>query len=695
MTAFTIPTIYTAEDRFSVTLKKMGRSNASFANSVGATSALSERAFRKVTPAISEAGKQLLSYASAAAVAGAAIGIGRFSIDSIMQYEDALASFRTIVSELSNESFSQFETSINEVAKATKKSSIEVAQSFEKIAGLNSTFAESAEGISAVSRAAITLSKASRDDLGKSAENLVGIMNQFSFGAEQADRTIQALAAGQAVGAASISQTAEAFTTFGAVAAGANISLEQSVALVEVLGQKSIFGSEAGTQLKGSIVQLQKAGLGYKSGLFNINDALIEAKTATDKLRTAKEKDAYITDTFGLINLSVGRTLLGNIDTFNKFTKEVSNTTEATKASEINSNTLSNKLNELKASWINMLTGSAAAGEGLNKVKNIVSFVASNLDTIVSTGLSVIKFFLIWKAVNLSLRAVMLVSNIALGIQVALQKASMFALRGNAVATNTYTIASRLATASQWLWNAAMSANPIVLVTLGVAALTVGTYALVKALQTETREQQLNNEIKTRALESSIDQRVEASLLFTALKNSAQGSSDYTNALKKLDELQPGIVEKYSLQTKSLNTLSLAYKDVTANIMQMARQQAIADIMKEKTRALIESQNSGVTIGQTIQGYLLKVSPEIIKAQNEANLTKDIESLASQQYNNQNTQMLNPNQAKANANVNAMNLTSKTEGEVKVVFENSPKGMAVSSNNKSVIPYMGSTYAGQ
>ena len=59
-------------------------------------------------------------------------------------------------------------------------------------------------------------------------------MNQFSLGAEQSERTINVLAAGAKVGAASIAQTSEAMVNFGSVAAGANLSVEQAVGAVQV-----------------------------------------------------------------------------------------------------------------------------------------------------------------------------------------------------------------------------------------------------------------------------------------------------------------------------------------------------------------------------------------------------------------------------------------------------------------------------
>ncbi len=58
--------------------------------------------------------------------------------------------------------------------------------------------------------------------------------------------------------------------------AGANVSIEQGVALIETLAEKNIKGAEAGTQLRNVILKLQSSNIGYVNGVFDINAALDE-----------------------------------------------------------------------------------------------------------------------------------------------------------------------------------------------------------------------------------------------------------------------------------------------------------------------------------------------------------------------------------------------------------------------------------
>ena len=463
MAAFTIPSVFTAVDKFSGPVRSMANAAQSFAEKAEVAIARADRGFRKLSGGlISETSRQFMSFASTAAVAAAIVGGASFSVKSLKDYETAVQSFRTIVSDASDQEFAAYREQINLVAKDTRRSSIEVAQSFEKIAGLNATFAETADGLAAVSNAAIVLAKASGMELGASAENLVGIMNQFAFSADEADRAINVLAAGQAVGAANIEQTAEAFKNFGATAKGANITLEESVGLIQTLGKFSIFGAEAGTKLRGAVSKLQEAGVGYASGQFNVNDALAEAKARIDKLTDAKAKDEAISKMFGMENKNAGLILLNNIQTYKDYTTGVTGTSEASKAAAINSSTLAVRIEELKAAWVNMLTSSDAAGGSLGAVKNVIGFVTDNLNVIVGVLGTAIAVFAAWKIGIVASQIALGAYNIVLGISNALSTTSVILTSQNALAQKAYLVTTKLMTAGLWLYDAAIIAVNIV-----------------------------------------------------------------------------------------------------------------------------------------------------------------------------------------------------------------------------------------
>lgn len=476
--AFVIPSIFTAVDKFTSPLKGMSRGVEAFASKTDMVLGKGERLFRKMVPGLGDIQKQFLNIASTAAIVAGIIGGISFSVKSVMDYEKSLASLSSITGVV-GKAFIPFKAQVLSVAKDTSKSAIEVAKAFEIVGSAKAELLENADALGMVTKAAITLSKASGDDLAASAANVTGVMNQFSLGAEEANRVINVLAAGSKVGAANISQVNESMTNFGAVAAGANISVEQSVALVEVMGQKSLFGAEAGTKLRGSILKLQQAGVGYKSGQFQINDALEEAKKKIDNLKTAKQKDAAVLKMFGAENITTGKILLDNINTFKEFTTGVTGTSIAQQQAAINSDTLSNRLDELKNAWVNMLVGSDSATSGMNKAKNAVKFVTDNLDTFVTVGIRVIEFFVAWKAIMFATRAGLLVYNVAIGVYNALTKTSTVYTAAQTAASSAQAVTTGILTTAQWSLNAAMNANPIGLIVLAIAALIAGIMAVI------------------------------------------------------------------------------------------------------------------------------------------------------------------------------------------------------------------------
>lgn len=527
MGAFVIPSIWTAVDQMSPTVQRMRQNVIGFGNSAEAALNRVERTVRKLTPGLSSVQKQLLSMVGTGAILAGGFQLGSFSFNSLKDYETAVDSFRVIVSDLNDAQFAPFQNKINEVAKDTKRSGTEVAQAFEQIASKNAKFAETAEGLGQVSKATITLSKAARMDLGVAAENLVGIMNQFSFGADKANRTINVLAAGQAVGAASITQTAEAFVNLGPTAAGANVTIEESIALIQTLAKFSLYGADAGTALRGSIIKLQKAGLGYKSGQFSINDALNDTNKLLDKLHTAKQKDALITAIFGIHNITAGKILTANRDTFHEFTAAVTGTSEAQKGAAINSGNLSTKIQQLSAAWVNYLTTNDKVGSGMQAIGHGAEWLAANIGYVVDKVVLGVKVFMGYKAAMLAAKATMLIWNVTLGISTALQGASSLAMAGNTTALAAQRVAllftrtalmgqaaaAAAATEATWSFNAAMAANPVGFIVLGIAALTAGIGYLIYNERQLTEEYEhrinlnINKEINTEA--STIDSLVQ------------------------------------------------------------------------------------------------------------------------------------------------------------------------------------------
>lgn len=118
------------------------------------------------------------------------------------------------------------------------------------------------------------------------------------------------------------------------------------------------------------------------------------------------------------------------------------------------------------------------------------------------------------------------------------------------VATYAQATATGVVTAAQWLWNAAMTANPIGAFVVAVTALTGGVYLLVDAMAT--------SEAETRAVNKSIDDNARA---FEKQKLVAEKSS---TALQKNNQYQYDLAKANGASAEELRKLALKHKEEEA-----------------------------------------------------------------------------------------------------------------------------------
>ncbi len=88
MSQFVIPSVFKAVDRMTAPMRKMTRGVSNFGKRAEIAVAKAERRFRKLTPKIGGATKQLFAFASGAALVGGALALMSFSTGEIIKYEE-------------------------------------------------------------------------------------------------------------------------------------------------------------------------------------------------------------------------------------------------------------------------------------------------------------------------------------------------------------------------------------------------------------------------------------------------------------------------------------------------------------------------------------------------------------------------------------------------------------------------------
>lgn len=578
MSKFTIPTVFKAVDNLSAPLQRMSANMDKF-----------DKSAKGIFGNLSEIQKELFSFAAKAAVITGVSSLFRFGVESIMDYEKALASLEAVTGQSAN----LFKGQIESIASSSRKSAIDVAKSFEVVGSAMSEYLDNPKALGQITEAGITLSKASRMELEPSLQALTSVMNQFGFAADQAANVVNRLTAGEIVGSISTAKAASHLQEFGAVASANNVSLSESVALVEALGKK--LPTETLGRASRNIITFMGAIKGAPKEALNslakhgVNLDIVSNKSLTfgERLRELSkiQGDAVAMEQFfGRENIAAGTTIFQQLGLYEDWAKKIGQTNEAQKQATINSSTMANAIAELKNSFVNVIVSGDKMNPMLELMKSLFFGLAKNMDLVLGIVGAIAAGFLLYKVAILGVNAALMISTALSNAFFLVDMIKYIAM------TRGLTFGTAALAVAQSSLNAAWAANPVGMVIVGVIALTAAVYGLYKAFSKGTAQEQAANQLREKTIENTIQQRAEVTALFATLKKAAQGSKAYNDTLAKLEQLQPGIIDKYGLQVKAIDKINAAENELISTIMRRAEAEAAAEIVREKAMAKMRAQ---------------------------------------------------------------------------------------------------------
>lgn len=453
---YIVPTYFTAIDKYSQPLGMMGKATEAF------------------NAKVAMATTKLLAYGEAAALLGGVALSGK----AVMDYETELQNLKALTG-VTGKEFIQFKETIAQVAQETRKSSVETAQAFTTIANAMPELLQSAEGLGTVTRASIELAKAARIELTPAAESVTTILNQFGKGAETAAGLVDMMAAGSKYGSAEISDLAASMTEFGAQARLAGLSLQESIGVTELVS-KFRKGAEAGTQLRNVLTEMSKGMASDPKAIadmqrYGVNIALVADKTKPiierfkELSKVAGDSNALF-HIFGKENSAMAYTVLQNSGKLAELTTNIGETGNAARMAAENSNTLANRLLELKNSFITTITTSNGASFSLGLLKNVVVFITDHMEGLVTIASLFIGRLVLLKTITIATTAAQYALGFAEGFVAVMtgNLSKMFVI--NASASKGAAAGIWLVDAATWALNLGAAAL-ITTVTLGAGAL--------------------------------------------------------------------------------------------------------------------------------------------------------------------------------------------------------------------------------
>lgn len=305
------------------------------------------------------------------------------------------------------------------------------------------------EGLNKLEEQSILLAEAAGMSIDDAAASLAGTVNQFGLSADEAGRVVNVLAAGSKYGAAEISDLSESFKVVGSTASAVGLNVEQTTGALEALSKSAIVGSEAGTSLRNVLLALTTK-MGVDLNVTSLQDAL-------KALEPELDNTTYLAQMFGRENVGAALSLIQNADAVAKLTEQVTGTNTAQEQAAIRTDTTAHKIEVANARIADMKIALTNLMPSVSVYASILSDNAVNIAAIIQV-MSTLK-----DGIPTLISGISKVTTVVKSLSAATVVQS--------AVTGQLTIASKAYAAVQTVLNAILTANPIGIVVMAIAAL--------------------------------------------------------------------------------------------------------------------------------------------------------------------------------------------------------------------------------
>ena len=442
----------------------------------------------------------------------------------------------------------QLSTTMTKEGLRVRQSSSEILDAYMLVGSAKPELLGNKEALAAVTEEAMRLQAAAKDiKLSEAVDALTLSLNQYGAAADQAGRFANVLAADSKEGAANIASQARTIRNAGVAAASANVSIEQTVGLIETLAEKGIKDEVAGTGLKKFFLVLQ-------TGADETNPKIVGLNQALDNLAAKNMGAKAIKDMFGEEGYNVASVIMQDIDKVKQYTAAVTDTNIAYEQAAINSSTAAAALDQARNK---MKLAAIELGEKLNPAFTVSTNLATNL-------LKVLPDLIDWLQKNISTVTTLAVVILALTVR---QKASV-----------TWT-------QLQVFWNeklmvsikrlfAFMRANPYTFIIAGAALLVSKLVDIRREMNRVTESQKSMQSIEKKSAEEYEKQAGRIKLLSNIVHNNNIALHERRRALDKLKEIVPKYNADLNDEGRLTNDNTEALKDYLVQLERQIKMEA-------------------------------------------------------------------------------------------------------------------------
>lgn len=592
-----LPSVFTAVDKVSSVVNGMGKNVSSYATKTDDAIARSNRKFRKLgNTAFDVAGKSAL-------IGTAIVAPMALAVKSTADFEAQMSNVGTLI-DTNVESIDKMGQQILDIAKTIPVPIEELTASLYDIrsAGIP------AERAMSTLKDSAKLAQAGLGTTSEATNIMTSALNAFASEGLTSAQTADILFKTVKAGKTTISALAQSFGATAPVIQSAGVSLADFQAATAALTTAGTPATQAQTQLRASIVALQKptkemeaifARLGVSSekdlikkfgglgGAFKaVNDAGTDMGLNLSKAWSSVEAASAVTSITGATNVAYVNTLNDMTKGANAvetaFEKQSKTTASQAQLARNNIQALTITLGTTLIPIINGLLG--VVTPIINKFSNWAKENRGTVETIVKVA--------------------------------AVMGGLAFTISAVAFGVGLYTKAALIANKAVKAWmateklrNAIMSLSPTQKMIGLIGLLATAYISLSRNTSKASIEQKAFDDIQRAVIEKTVNQRIEIDKLFKSLAFAEKGSAKFNSILEKIDQIQPGITKKYNLQEGAIKNLASAHQELIKSIEERARAEAASELYVQavKDRMLLEQQakeQAGQSMfSQFIQGF--------------------------------------------------------------------------------------------
>lgn len=268
-----------------------------------------------------------------------------------------------------------------DLGQTTQFSAAQVAEAFKLVGATKGDLLSNLPALKQVTESVIKLATAADIDLKTAAETTGQVLNQFNLNADQSDRVVNALAAASRNGSAEVNSLAQSLKYAGPVAAALNISLEDTLALLELLAKGGRRDTQGGTDLRQFLIRLST------QANPDINPSVVGIDKALENLRKISFTPETGKNTFGVTGLPGALIIKQYAADFKLVRDGVTATSAAQEQAKIVADNYAASIDRLQNSFKNLgvAIGESSSGGGL--ISGITNKANAYTNRIRSSGL--------------------------------------------------------------------------------------------------------------------------------------------------------------------------------------------------------------------------------------------------------------------------------------------------------------------